>query len=183
MNEPPYLPDSWITSDRTVPRKLARPLRTFLETEVAGGFVLLAATVVALVWANSPFHESYEALWHTELRIAIGGFEIAEDLRHWVNDALMALFFFVVGLEIKRELVAGELSDPRNAALPAIAALGGMILPAVLYLLVNAGGDVPIDESPDVYKPAKDVIAAVVDAGLAEVTTKLTPIASIKGVD
>jgi Na+:H+ antiporter, NhaA family len=121
------------------PRRLGRALRTFLRTEVAGGLVLLAATVVALGWANSPFHASYETLWHTELRVAVGGFEIAEDLRHWVNDALMALFFFVVGLEIKRELVAGELSDRRNAALPAIAALGGMVLPALLYLLVNVG--------------------------------------------
>ena len=141
MPDHPHLPDSWLTSDRRVPRKLARPLRTFLQTEVAGGLVLLAATLVALAWANSPFHGSYEALWHTELRISIGSFEVAEDLRHWVNDALMALFFFVVGLEIKRELVAGELSDRRNAALPAIAALGGMVLPALFYLLFNAGGD------------------------------------------
>ncbi|HYO61051.1 MAG TPA: Na+/H+ antiporter NhaA [Actinomycetota bacterium] len=141
MTDPsPPLADSWLASDRAVPRRLARPLRMFLGTEVAGGLVLLAATIVALAWANSPFHESYEALWHTEIRIAIGGFEIAEDLRHWVNDGLMALFFFVVGLEIKRELVGGELSDRRNAALPAIAALGGMVVPALLYALVNAGG-------------------------------------------
>jgi NhaA family Na+:H+ antiporter len=142
VTEPsPPLRDSWLASDRPLPRRLARPLRTFLGTEAAGGIVLLAAAIVALVWANSPFQESYETLWHTELRFALGSFEIAEDLRHWVNDALMALFFFVVGLEIKRELVGGELSDPRNAVLPAIAALGGMILPALLYLLVNAGGD------------------------------------------
>jgi NhaA family Na+:H+ antiporter len=94
---------------------------------------------VALVWANSPWSAGYETLWSTELRLELGGIELVEDLRHWVNDALMAVFFFVVGLEIKRELVAGELRSPRTAALPAIAALGGMAVPAALYLAVNAG--------------------------------------------
>jgi Na+:H+ antiporter, NhaA family len=136
----PPLRHSWLSSDRRVPRLIARPVRTFLATEAAGGVVLLAAAVAALIWANSPFRESYETLWHTELRISIGGYEIAEDLRHWVNDALMALFFFVVGLEIKRELVTGELNDARKASLPAIAALGGMVGPALLYAAFNAGG-------------------------------------------
>lgn len=90
---------------------------------------------------NSPFGASYEALWSTQVRVAVGGFELAEDLRHWVNEALMAIFFFVVGLEIKRELVVGELNDKRKAALPVVAALGGMAIPALLYLAVNAGGD------------------------------------------
>jgi NhaA family Na+:H+ antiporter len=119
---------------------IARPVRTFLSTEAAGGIVLLVAAIAALVWANSPFSDSYEAFWQTEVRLSIGGFEIAEDLRHWVNDALMALFFFVVGLEIKRELVTGELNDARKASLPAIAALGGMVGPALLYAAFNAGG-------------------------------------------
>ena len=120
--------------------RLPRPVRRFLETEAGGGVVLLVAAVVALVWANSPWSGGYESLWSTELRFSVGGVELAEDLRHWVNDALMAVFFFVVGLEIKRELVVGELRSVRTAALPAVAALGGMAVPAALYAVVNAGG-------------------------------------------
>jgi Na+:H+ antiporter, NhaA family len=120
-------------------RQLPRPLRQFLHTESGGGIALLVAAVVALVWANSPWSGGYESLWSTELRLSLGGVELSEDLRHWVNDGLMAIFFFVVGLEIKRELVVGELRAPRTAALPALAALGGMVVPAALYLAVNAG--------------------------------------------
>ena len=130
---------SWIRSERVVPRLIARPLREFLETESAGGLVLLAAAAVALIWANSPFSSSYRALWATDLSIRLGPYLIAMDLRHWINDGLMAIFFFVVGLEIKREIVVGELSTPRKAALPAVAAVGGMVAPALIYLALNAG--------------------------------------------
>ena len=98
--------------------------------------MLLVAVVVAVVWANSPWREAYFSLWHTELRVA----GIEEDLQHWVNDGLMALFFFVVGLEIKRELVGGELSDRRAATLPALAATAGAIVPAAIFLLLAGGG-------------------------------------------
>ncbi len=101
--------------------------------------MLLGAAALALVWANSPWNESYEALWHTQIALDVGSWSVSEDLRHWVNEGLMALFFFVVGLEIKRELVAGELRDRRAATLPIIAALGGMVLPALLYLAITAG--------------------------------------------
>ncbi len=138
--EPPTT-RSWIASDRPIPRLIARPVRGFLETEISGGVVLLVAAAVALIWANSPFSDSYEALWNTELSFAIGGFELAGDLRHWVNDALMVLFFFVVGLEVKRELALGELSHPKKAAFPSVAALGGMVMPALIYVALNAGGD------------------------------------------
>jgi NhaA family Na+:H+ antiporter len=111
----------------------------FVDVEVLGGLVLLVATVAALVWANVAPH-SYDDLWTTHLTIGPTGHSITEDLQHWVNDGLMTVFFFVVGLEIKRELVRGELRDPRTASLPAIAAVGGMVLPAVLYLAVNLGG-------------------------------------------
>ncbi len=121
-------------------RRVPKALREFLETEAAGGIVLLVAAVVALVWANSPWGASYRALWGTEVSLGVGRFVLAEDLKHWVNDGLMALFFFVVGLEIKRELVHGDLRDPRTAAMPAIAALGGMVVPALLFLVVTAGG-------------------------------------------
>ena len=136
--EPP-ISHSWLSSDRPVPRLLARPIRTFLATEAAGGIVLGAATVAALLWANSPWSSGYESFWETELVVRAGGLEMAEDLRHWVNEALMTLFFFVVGLEIKRELVVGELNDTRKAMLPVFGALGGMIGPAALYLVFNAG--------------------------------------------
>ena len=131
---------SWLHSDRAVPRLIARPVRHFLNTEAAGGIVLLVATLVALAWANSPFSGSYSALWETHLRFELGDFVLDQDLRHWVNDALMAIFFFVVGLEIKRELVVGELNEIRRAALPALAALGGMAVPALFYAALNARG-------------------------------------------
>jgi hypothetical protein len=120
--------------------RILGPLREFLQAEASGGLVLLGATVVALVWANSPFADSYNDLWHTTLTIGAGGLQVSEDLQHWINDGLMAVFFFVVGLEIKRELVVGELRDPRRATLPAVAAIGGVVLPAVLFLALNHGG-------------------------------------------
>ncbi|HEX2031364.1 MAG TPA: Na+/H+ antiporter NhaA [Actinomycetota bacterium] len=120
--------------------RLTRPLREFMETEVAGGAVLLAAVVIAIVWANSPWAQAYDALWQAEVSIAVVGRELTQDLRHWVNDGLMVVFFFVVGLEIKRELAVGEMSTFRRAALPAMAALGGMIVPAALFLALNPGG-------------------------------------------
>ncbi|MDQ4149261.1 MAG: Na+/H+ antiporter NhaA [Actinomycetota bacterium] len=119
--------------------RLSRPLREFMQAETAGGAVLAAATVVALICANSPLSQSYNTLWETELTLRLGRWELTEDLRHWVNDALMTIFFFVVGLEIKRELVTGELRDKKAAAMPAIAALGGMVVPAAIYLGFNAG--------------------------------------------
>jgi NhaA family Na+:H+ antiporter len=120
--------------------RVVRPLAEFLHTEAAGGVVLVAAAVVALVWANSPWQGSYEELWTTHRHLSLGSHRLDLDVRHWINDALMAIFFFVVGLEIKRELVQGELRDARKAALPAIAAVGGMVVPAALFALINAGG-------------------------------------------
>lgn len=111
----------------------------FLAQEAASGVLLLLATAVALIWANF-FGDSYFNFWHTELAIDIGSFHLAEPLELWVNDALMVMFFFVVGLEIKSEMVVGDLSDPRVAAMPALAALGGMVVPALIYIAINFGG-------------------------------------------
>jgi Na+:H+ antiporter, NhaA family len=119
-------------------RRLVQPLREFLDTEAGSGIVLLTATAAALIWANSPAASSYEAFWHNRLSISLGEFTLTEDLQHWVNDALMAIFFFVVGLEIKRELVVGELQDPRRASVPVLAAAGGAALPALIFLLFNS---------------------------------------------
>ncbi len=124
---------------RQVARQVVDPLRDFLRAEASGGLVLAVATVAALVWANSPAGESYFSWWERQLTVGQGPAALTKDLRHWVNDGLMVVFFFVVGLEIKRELVTGELRDRRAAALPAIAAVGGVALPAALFLAVTAG--------------------------------------------
>ncbi|MBP9708597.1 MAG: Na+/H+ antiporter NhaA [Oligoflexales bacterium] len=133
-NKNPYIP-------RTRIAVMSRPILDFLAIESAGGFILLFCTVIALVLANSPFAESFDHFWHTNIAFTIGENTLSHSLAHWINDGLMAIFFFVVGLEIKRELVSGELKDPKAAALPAIAALGGMIAPAIIYTL--ALGDNP----------------------------------------
>ena len=112
----------------------------FLHWEATGSLVLLACAVVALVWANSPWAESYHDLTHTYLGISLGDDTFKLSLKHWVNDLLMVVFFFVVGLEIKREMLLGELSSLRKAILPIMAAVGGMLVPAGIYLAFNAGG-------------------------------------------
>jgi Na+:H+ antiporter, NhaA family len=121
------------------PLRLPAPLREYLREEAAGGVVLMAAAALALGWANSPWRAAYDALWQTPLAVRLGRFVIQADLRHWVSDGLMTLFFLVVGLEIKRELVAGELRTWRRAALPVVAAAGGMAVPALIYAAANAG--------------------------------------------
>ena len=117
-----------------------RPLQAFLGAESAGGIVLLAAALAALVWANSPWGDTYAQVWHAKLAIAVGEHRFAMSLEHWVNDGLMAVFFLLVGLEIKRELLVGELASLRRAALPVAAAIGGIVLPALIYLLFTARG-------------------------------------------
>jgi Na+/H+ antiporter NhaA len=121
-------------------RNLTTPVRDFLGTETGGASVLLVGTIVALLWANSPWSGSYESLWHTKLAITVGGSGIAIDLRHWVNEGLMTFFFLVVGLEAKRELDLGELRERRRLTIPVVAALGGMCVPVAIYLALNAGG-------------------------------------------
>ena len=116
------------------------PFQRFFSTSAAGGLVLLACTAVALAWANSPWAAGYHHLWEAQVTVGAPGFGLTLSLHHWVNDALMAVFFFLVGLEIKREVLVGELASLRSAALPVAAALGGMVAPALLYTAVNAGG-------------------------------------------
>ena len=124
-----------------VARRIAQPLQSFLDAEASSGILLLGAAALAIAWANSPWSSAYEDLWHTTLTLQIGSWSLREDLRHVVNDGLMALFFLVVGLEIKRELLTGELRDARRAAVPVVAGIGGMVVPALIYIGVNAGGD------------------------------------------
>ncbi|HEU4430345.1 MAG TPA: Na+/H+ antiporter NhaA [Myxococcota bacterium] len=121
--------------------RLLGPLQRFLQLEAASGLLLLGAAAVAFAWANSPWAASYDEFWHTPLGVRVGPFELEKPFLLWVNDGLMAVFFFVVGLEIKRELTAGELREPRRAALPLLCALGGMLVPALVYLGFNFGQD------------------------------------------
>lgn len=121
-------------------RYIGRPIHQFAAIEAAGGVLMLIATVVALVWVNSPWQDSYFDFWRTIVSFSVGGYRFEHDLEHIVQDGLMAVFFFVVGLEIKRELVAGQLRNPRFVALPAVAALGGMVVPALVYFAFNASG-------------------------------------------
>jgi Na+:H+ antiporter, NhaA family len=119
--------------------RVMAPFQRFAQTESASGLVLLACTAVALVWANSPWAASYEHLWETQLSISLGPLIAQSTLHHLINDGLMAVFFFLVGLEIKREMLAGELASVRQATLPIAAAAGGMVVPALLYASLNAG--------------------------------------------
>ena len=121
-------------------RNLAAPVRDYLNTESAGAAALLAATVAALLWANSPWSDSYDSFWHTQLSIEIGSKGISMTLERWVNEGLMTLFFLVVGLEARREFDVGSLRERRRLALPLTAALGGMALPVLIYMAFNAGG-------------------------------------------
>ena len=132
---------SWSRSDRVVPRRIVRPLHAFLDTEVAGAALVVGMLLVSLVWANSPWSESYGRLWGAELVVHVGRWEVADDAASWIRDGLMSLFFLVVALEIKRELITGELRDRRVALLPVCAAIGGMIVPALVYVSVTVGSD------------------------------------------
>ncbi len=123
-----------------MPRVVVRPLQDFLRWEASGGLLLLVATAAALVWANVAL-ASYTDLWGTELRVTIGGWTFEQDLLHIVNDGLMTLFFLVIGLEVKRELAIGELRTRRAAMLPLCAALGGLVVPALVFAAILAGGD------------------------------------------
>ena len=130
LREPPYLV-----------RAVRAPVQTFIHTEEIGAIVLLVAAASALGWANSPWSDSYFDFWRIDIAFDIHIFAISQSLEHLVNEGLMAVFFFVVGLEIKRELLHGELSSRKKAALPVVAAAGGMAIPALIYLLFNSSGD------------------------------------------
>src|SRR6185437_11161669 len=121
-------------------RNLASPVRDFLSAESGGAVALLAAVAAALIWANSPWSDSYESFWTTKLSITIGSGGISMDLREWVNSGLMTFFFLVLGLEAKRELDTGELRERQRLAIPVFASLGGMAVPILIFTAFNAGG-------------------------------------------
>jgi Na+/H+ antiporter NhaA len=134
-------PSASFTGRTAWARNLATPVRDFLSAETGSAMVLLCAALAALVWANSPWWDSYESFWTTKLSIRLGTEGISLDLRHWVNEGLMTFFFLVVGLEAKRELDTGELRERRRLAIPVAAAAGGITVPIAIYLAFNAGGD------------------------------------------
>ena len=119
--------------------RLLAPFREFTAREASGGLLLMAAAVLAIVWANSPAADAYVALWETPVTIGVGDYTLSKSLLVWINDGLMAIFFLVVGLEIKREVLVGELASVRRASLPITAAVGGAVLPAILFLLITSG--------------------------------------------
>lgn len=119
---------------------LARPFQLFVQRQVSGSILLLLCVIVALVWANSPWELAYDGMLHEPFGLAFGNYTLRFDLQHWINDGLMAVFFFAVGLEIKREFIGGELASLRRALFPIVAAVGGMVAPALIYAAFNAGG-------------------------------------------
>ncbi len=145
MKIPEWLPDihrptrSDGGSAEPIIGRLAEPFARFFKIEAAGGIVLLACALIALGIANSPWAAPFAGLWHTKIGVTIGDFAFQLSLKHWINDGAMTIFFFVVGLEIKREMVHGQLREIRNAVLPMVAALGGMLVPAAIFLLLQHG--------------------------------------------
>jgi len=132
--------DKYIKSTRQlVADQILRPAQQFFDKEASSSILLISATAIALIWVNSSIGETYHSFWHTQISFTFGHFHISKTLLHWVNDGLMSLFFFTVGLEIKREILVGELATPKKALLPVIAALGGMIVPALIYAAFNIG--------------------------------------------
>lgn len=120
---------------------VVKPFQEFVRLEASGGILLLIAAIVAIVWSNSSWAASYFHLFSLPFEFGVGEWSLSKPISLWINDGLMAVFFLLVGLEIKRELLSGELSDPRQAAFPVFAAVGGMVLPAIIYLVVNTGGE------------------------------------------
>jgi NhaA family Na+:H+ antiporter len=132
---------TWLDSGRMLPSRFVRPVLEFTRIEAAGGFVLLVAAAIAIAWANSPWYETYFELINAHVSFDATIFHIDESIEHFINDGLMAIFFFVVGLEIKRELVIGELNSVKKASLPVMAALGGMLVPAGIFLTIVLAGE------------------------------------------
>jgi len=121
--------------------KIVTPFEEFIHDEATSGLLLMICALAALIIANSFLAETYQHILHTPIGFSIGDWQLEKTLHHWINDGLMALFFFVVGLEIKREILVGELAEPRQAALPIIAAIGGMVMPALIFVSLNLGGE------------------------------------------
>lgn len=130
-----------IKKKEPIDRWVVEPIKDFINNSTTSGIVLFSSALLALILANSPWSDAFHHFWETPFSLGIGDFQLSKTLHHWINDGLMAVFFFVVGLELKREIVGGELSQPKNAILPIMAALGGMLFPALLFLAFNSTGE------------------------------------------
>ncbi len=128
-----------LLAPETLTARIVRPFQEFFQREAASSLLLIFAALAAFFWSNSPFSATYHHLWHTEVSIGFGTYQKAQSLVHWINDGFMTLFFLIVGLEIKREMLVGELASFRQAALPVAAAVGGMLFPALIYFAANYG--------------------------------------------
>ena len=122
-------------------KRIIKPFERFFQLESSSSFLLFGVTWIALIWANSPYGDAYFNLWDQYLTIGYGSFELSKPLLLWINDGLMAIFFFLIGLEIKREIVAGELNTPQKAVLPVLGAVGGMLFPVLIFLLGMRGAE------------------------------------------
>ncbi len=121
--------------------RISTPFEHFLHAQTTTGIILMAMTILALILANTPLTEQYAHFFHTKVNLIVGTWEISHNIHHWINDGLMAIFFFIIGLEIKREILVGELSNLKVAILPILSAIGGMVLPALIFLGINYGGE------------------------------------------
>ncbi len=121
--------------------RIATPFEHFLHAQTTTGMILMFMTILALILANTPLTEAYTHFFHTKVDLTVGSWQLSNTIHHWINDGLMAIFFFIIGLEIKREILVGELSNIKVAMLPILSAIGGMVLPALIYLAINSGGD------------------------------------------
>jgi len=121
--------------------RVATPFEHFLHAQTTTGIILMGMTIVALILANTPLTEAYGDFFHTHVNLTVGSWQLSHNIHHWINDGLMAIFFFMIGLEIKREVLVGELSNIKVAMLPIVSAIGGMLLPALIYLSINSGGE------------------------------------------
>ena len=148
------------------------PINRFIHYENSAGIALFSSVLIAIIWANSPWHESYHTFWHYNFTIGFDGFDLSYSLHDWVNDGLMAIFFFMVGLELKREIMVGELASVKKAALPLVGALGGTLVPALIYLWINQG--LPTERGWGIPM-ATDIVFALV---LLAMTGKNVPVAA-----
>ncbi len=163
--------------------KIATPFEAFLHAQTTTGVILLCMTIVALFLANTPLFENYVHFFHTKIDIVVGEWRLSHSIHHWINDALMAIFFFLIGLEIKREISVGELSDLKVAILPILAALGGMVIPALIYMGINAGTEGAVGWGIPMATDIAFAISALVILGKRVPTALVTFLVALAIVD
>jgi NhaA family Na+:H+ antiporter len=163
--------------------KISTPFEHFLHAQTTTGLVLMFMTVVALVLANSPLADGYMHFFHTKIDLNVGSWKLSHSIHHWINDGLMAIFFFLIGLEIKREILVGELSNIKVAILPIVAAIGGMVIPALIYIAINAGGEGASGWGIPMATDIAFAISALVLLGKRVPTTLVTFLVALAIVD